>query len=152
MMKAIVFAIVSALAASASAEPGYIDAFVNPDFEDSAFHGSLDKHAEAGRGFGYNGNGGAHVSGFMRHSFVLPVKKGLRLSKGRRYVFSLDVKNNSRNSDVIEQIAFEVYDAKTGKMIFGREDDRDREDYDAQDGMYERICKSFFSDFGNKIH
>ena len=119
MMKAIVFAIVSALAASASAEPGYIDAFVNPDFEDSAFHGSLDKHTEAGRGFGYNGNGGAHVSGFMRHSFVLPVKKGLRLSKGRRYVFSLDVKNNSRNSDVIEQIAFEVYDAKTGKYDHG---------------------------------
>ena len=29
---------------------------------------------------------------------------------------------------------------------------RDREDYAAQDGMYERICKSFFSDFGNKIH
>ena len=49
-------------------------------------------------------------------------------------------------------MSFEVYDAKTGKMIFGREDDRDREDYDAQDGMYERICKSFFSDFGNKIH
>ena len=26
------------------------------------------------------------------------------------------------------------------------------EDYNAQDGMYERICKSFFSDFGHKIH
>ncbi len=49
-------------------------------------------------------------------------------------------------------MAFEVYDARTGRMVLGREDIRDREDYNAQDGMFERICKSFFGDFGNKIH
>ena len=118
-MKTIAFAIGYALAAAASAGPGDIDAFVNPDFEDFAHHGNLDKHTEVGRGFGYNGNGGAHISGFMRHSFVLPVKKDLRLSKGQRYVFSLDVRNNSKNQDVIEQIAFEVYDAKSGKYDHG---------------------------------
>ncbi len=49
-------------------------------------------------------------------------------------------------------MTFEVYDAKTGQMIFGREDRRDRDGYDEHDGMFERICKSFFGDFGNKLH
>ncbi len=47
---------------------------------------------------------------------------------------------------------FEVYDARSGRMVLGREDIRDREDYNAQDGMFERICKSFFGDLGDKIH
>ena len=69
------------------------------------------------------------------------------------YYVTVPVTYPPRRVDVSTlNMSFEVYDAKTGKMIFGREDDRDREDYDAQDGMYERICKSFFSDFGNKIH
>ena len=42
-MKTVAFAIVSALAAVVSAGSGDIDAFVNPDFEDSAHQGSLDK-------------------------------------------------------------------------------------------------------------
>ena len=109
----------AALSAAAVAGPADIDAFVNPDFEDSSRHGRLDRYTEAARGFGCNGNGGAHISGFMRHSFVVPVKESLRLEKGQRYVFSLDVKNNSRNSDVIEQIAFEVYDRNTGKYDHG---------------------------------
>ena len=62
-----------------AAHAGVIDAFVSGDFEDSAFHGRLDKYTESGRGFGYNGNGGAHVSGFMRHCFAVPVKPSLRL-------------------------------------------------------------------------
>ena len=49
-------------------------------------------------------------------------------------------------------MTFEVCDAKTGKMIFGREDSREREEYDAQGGMYERICKSFFGDFGKVVN
>ena len=49
-------------------------------------------------------------------------------------------------------MGFEAYDARTGKLFFGREDYRDREDYYAQDGMYERICKSFFGDLGSKLH
>ena len=104
-------------AVSAVAMP--VDAFKDGDFEDVSLHGRLDKYTEAGRGFGYNGNGGAHISGFMRHSFAVPVKSTLRLEKDQRYVFSLDVKNNSKNNDVIEQIAFEVYDAKTGKYDHG---------------------------------
>ena len=69
------------------------------------------------------------------------------------YYVTVPVTYPPRRVDVSTlNMAFEAYDARTGKMIFGREDDRDREDYDAQDGMYERICKSFFSDFGNKIH
>ena len=69
------------------------------------------------------------------------------------YYVTVPVTYPARRVDVSRlNMSFEAYDARTGKMIFGREDDRDREDYDAQDGMYERICKSFFSDFGNKIH
>ena len=69
------------------------------------------------------------------------------------YYVTVPVTYPPRRVDVSTlNMSFEVHDVKTGKMIFGREDDRDRNDYDAQDGMYERICKSFFSDFGNKIH
>lgn len=48
-------------------------------------------------------------------------------------------------------VSFEVYDTRTGKMVFGREDVREREDKDAQDGMYGRICNSFFQDLGKLI-
>ena len=48
-------------------------------------------------------------------------------------------------------VSFEVYDTQTGDMVFGREDVRDRTDKDAQQGMYERICKSFFQDFGKLL-
>lgn len=48
-------------------------------------------------------------------------------------------------------VTFEVYDARTGRMVFGREDVRDREDRSAQDGMYGRICNSFFQDLGKLI-
>ena len=44
-------------------------------------------------------------------------------------------------------VVFEVYDTRSGRMIFGREDVRDRNDKSAQDGMYGRICNSFFQDF-----
>lgn len=48
-------------------------------------------------------------------------------------------------------VSFEVYDTRTGQMVFGREDVRDREDKNAQDGMYGRICNSFFQDLGKLI-
>ncbi len=48
-------------------------------------------------------------------------------------------------------VSFEVYDTTTGKMVFGREDKREREDENAQKSMYGRICNSFFEDFGKKI-
>ncbi|MBO4400446.1 MAG: hypothetical protein J5809_01205 [Selenomonadaceae bacterium] len=48
-------------------------------------------------------------------------------------------------------VSFEVYDTRTGRMVFGREDVRDRNDANAQDGMYGRICNSFFQDFAKVI-
>ena len=69
------------------------------------------------------------------------------------YYVTVPVTYPPRRVDVSRlNMSFEVYDVRTGRLIFGREDARDREDYDAQDGMYERICKSFFGDFGDKIH
>jgi hypothetical protein len=48
-------------------------------------------------------------------------------------------------------VSFEVYDTRSGQMIFGRDDVRDREDRNAQDGMYGRICNSFFQDLAKLI-
>lgn len=48
-------------------------------------------------------------------------------------------------------VNFEVYDTRTGNMVFGREDVRDRDDANAQDGMYGRICNSFFQDFAKVL-
>ena len=47
-------------------------------------------------------------------------------------------------------VEFELYDARTGKMVFARRDARDKDDYDNQEGMFERITKSFFEDVGKK--
>lgn len=52
-------------------------------------------------------------------------------------------------SDIV--VDFEVYDVKTGKMVFGREDDRSRDDFQAQPAMFGRMCNSFFEDFRKKI-
>ena len=46
---------------------------------------------------------------------------------------------------------FEAYDAKTGKPVFMREDNRDRNDADAQKDMFGRMCNSFFEDLNDKI-
>lgn len=48
------------------------------------------------------------------------------------------------------KVAFDVYEARGGKLILSREDDRQRADSNMQDGMFGRICKSFFSDLGSK--
>ena len=90
-----------------------LDAFENADFENSSGHGKIGKYVEVGRGFGFNGNGGARLSGFVRYSFELPVKKTLKLKKGERYVFSLDTRNNSK--ELLEQIALETTNPETGK-------------------------------------
>ena len=96
---------------------GALDAFENADFENAAKYGRHDRYTEVGRGFGRNGNGGARVSGFARHCLALPVKPDLKLKKGERYVFALDTKNGS--GEILEQIAFEVYNRKTGKYDHG---------------------------------
>ena len=98
-----VFCLLSAAAVACGAE---LDAFENADFEDSSKHGRLNQYTEAARGFGFNGNGGARISKFVRFSFELPVKKTLKLKKGERYVFSLETRNNSK--DILEQIALET--------------------------------------------
>lgn len=46
---------------------------------------------------------------------------------------------------------FEVHDARTGKVVFMREDNRDRNDADAQKDMFGRMCNSFFEDLNSKI-
>ena len=46
---------------------------------------------------------------------------------------------------------FEVHDAATGKLIFVREDNRDRNDRDAQKDMFGRMCNSFYEDFAKRI-
>lgn len=49
------------------------------------------------------------------------------------------------------QMTLQVFEARRGELIFARKDVRDREDYQAQKGMFGRICNSFFEDFGKKI-
>lgn len=49
------------------------------------------------------------------------------------------------------KVSLQVYDARRNQLIFARKDVRDREDYNAQKGMFGRICNSFFEDFGKKI-
>lgn len=49
------------------------------------------------------------------------------------------------------QMTIQVFDSRSGAQIFTRRDVRDREDYQAQGGMYGRICHSFFEDFNKKL-
>ena len=49
------------------------------------------------------------------------------------------------------QVSLQVYDARTGAMVFARKDVRDREDYSAQSGMFGRISNSFYEDLAKKI-
>ena len=46
---------------------------------------------------------------------------------------------------------FEAHDAKTGKVVFMREDNRSRDDADAQKDMFGRMCNSFFEDLNDKL-
>ncbi len=49
------------------------------------------------------------------------------------------------------EMTMQAYESRHGDMIFARRDVRDREDYQAQKGMYSRITNSFFEDVGKKI-
>ena len=46
---------------------------------------------------------------------------------------------------------FEAHDAATGKIVFVREDNRSRDDQDAQKDMFGRMCNSFFEDLAKKV-
>ena len=48
-------------------------------------------------------------------------------------------------------MTLQVYEARNGALIFARKDARDRKDNQAQKGMFGRITKDFFEDFGKKI-
>ena len=52
-------------------------------------------------------------------------------------------------SDIIS--VFEAHDARTGKIVFVREDNRSRDDQDAQKDMFGRMCNSFFEDLAKKV-
>ena len=68
------------------------------------------------------------------------------------YYVTVPVTYPPRRVDVSDLVvSFEVYDTKTGQLVFGREDNRRREDDQAQQGMFGRMCNSFFSDFGKKL-
>lgn len=49
------------------------------------------------------------------------------------------------------QVSMEVHESRGGAVIFSRKDVRDREDYQAQSGMFGRISNSFFEDVGKKM-
>lgn len=49
------------------------------------------------------------------------------------------------------EMTLQVYEARSGAVVFTRRDVRDREDYLAQKGMFGRITNSFFEDVGKKI-
>ena len=49
------------------------------------------------------------------------------------------------------EMTMQMYEARRGDMIFARKDVRDRQDYQAQAGMYGRMTNSFFEDVGKKI-
>ena len=49
------------------------------------------------------------------------------------------------------RVKFNVFDAKTGKRVYARDDNRDRDDKHAQQGMFGRIVHSFFEDFNSKL-
>lgn len=49
------------------------------------------------------------------------------------------------------QVTMQVYDARSGAMVFARKDVRDRDDFQAQKGMFGRISNSFFEDLAKRM-
>lgn len=67
------------------------------------------------------------------------------------YYVQVPVTYPPRRVDVTSiQMTLRVYETRTGSMIFARKDVRDRQDYQAQKGMFGRITNSFFEDV-NKL-
>ena len=50
------------------------------------------------------------------------------------------------------EMTMQMYEARRGEAVFARKDSRDRNDFQAQKGMFGRMCNSFFEDLGKKIH
>ncbi len=75
---------------------------------------------------------------------------------GRRreetYYIQVPVTYPPRRVDISEiEMTLQVFEARNGDLIFARRDVRDRQDYQAQKGMFGRISNSFFEDVGKKI-
>lgn len=77
-------------------EARLLDAFDNATFDDRTKFGVFsDGRMERGGGFGYNGNDGLKIIPKDRpYKYVFPIK--VRLEKGRRYAFSLDIRRHGR--------------------------------------------------------
>lgn len=68
------------------------------------------------------------------------------------YYVQVPVTYPPRRVDVTAiQVAMELHESRGGAPIFTRRDVRDREDYQAQGGMFGRISNSFFEDVGKRM-
>ena len=68
------------------------------------------------------------------------------------YYIQVPVTYPPRRVDVSTiEMTLKLYESRRGAEIFSRRDVRDREDFQAQKGMFGRICNSFFEDVGKKI-
>ena len=101
-------------------QPESVDlhAFENPDFDDHSKFGTFDGgKLEIGTHWGFNGNAGAKITPFAKpYQFRPKLRDGVRLEKGRRYLFRLD---STGNGTTEHQIACDVYSRKTGKYLHG---------------------------------
>lgn len=68
------------------------------------------------------------------------------------YYIQVPVTYPPRRVDVTSiQVTMQVYESRGGAMVFSRRDVRDREDYQAQKGMFGRISNSFFEDVAKRM-
>ena len=68
------------------------------------------------------------------------------------YYVQVPVTYPPRRVDVTSiQVTMQVYDARSGAMVFARKDVRDRDDFQAQKGMFGRISNSFFEDVAKRM-
>lgn len=68
------------------------------------------------------------------------------------YYVQVPVTYPPRRVDVTSiQATMELHESRGGVAIFTRRDVRDREDFQAQDGMFGRISNSFFEDVGKRM-
>lgn len=68
------------------------------------------------------------------------------------YYIQVPVTYPPRRVDVTSiQMSLQLFEARRGDVIFARKDVRDRQDFQAQKGMFGRITNSFFEDVGNRI-
>lgn len=68
------------------------------------------------------------------------------------YYVQVPVTYPPRRVDVTSiQATLQVYESRGGAMVFSRRDVRDREDYQAQKGMFGRISNSFFEDVAKRM-